>query len=415
MKKVALSLAGALAAVAFAPEAAAAPAFARQTGMACSACHAQHFPVLNGFGRAFKAGGYTMIGGQEKIEGDHISLPSVLNASIIMKIRYQKDNTTAPDGSGTKLPQTKGSGELQFFDEFALMMGGRVAENVGFLLEGQMIDPSGPFAAGFKMPFVFDMGGAKLSVVPFETDALGAAYGYELSSGGIMRANRWSEHRLETSAVQYNSNIGGAATGIAFAAQNDMGWINVTRYAAVQGGGSDLASTFVRLAVTPTIADWAIVAGVGNMSGSSFDGGLEVATEQTFVDFQAHGEVGGMEAGVYAQYATAPVNTAMTNVYNITQSAGVTIDGVTDRKAMTIGADFTVIPHVLSLGAAYRMAENGLAANVNGDDAITLNVVYDLHQNVALHAIYSTYSGSYYDANPTKATNLLTLMLEAAW
>ena len=62
MNKVILSLAGLLAAIAFAPEAAAVPSFARQTGMACNACHQQHFPVLSKFGQAFKAGGYTMMG-----------------------------------------------------------------------------------------------------------------------------------------------------------------------------------------------------------------------------------------------------------------------------------------------------------------------------------------------------------------
>ena len=61
MKKVALSLAGVLAAAAFAPEASALPVFARQTGAACSACHFQHFPLLNAFGRSFKSSGYTQI------------------------------------------------------------------------------------------------------------------------------------------------------------------------------------------------------------------------------------------------------------------------------------------------------------------------------------------------------------------
>ena len=51
---------------------------------------------------------------------------------------------------------------------------------------------------------------------------------------------------------------------------------------------------------------------------------------------------------------------------------------------------------------------------VNGDDAMTVTAVYDLYQNVALHANYSTYSGSAYNA-PGSVTNLLTLMLEAAW
>ena len=34
------------------------PSFARQTGLACSACHTV-FPELNAFGRAFKLHGYT--------------------------------------------------------------------------------------------------------------------------------------------------------------------------------------------------------------------------------------------------------------------------------------------------------------------------------------------------------------------
>src|SRR3989338_574991 len=72
------------------PEANAVPAFARQTGQACSTCHFQHFPALNAFGRAFKAGGYTQIGGQGKIEGEDLSIPDPLNASLVTKIRYRR-------------------------------------------------------------------------------------------------------------------------------------------------------------------------------------------------------------------------------------------------------------------------------------------------------------------------------------
>jgi hypothetical protein len=35
------------------------PSFARQTGLACVACHTE-FPELNSFGRQFKLNGYTM-------------------------------------------------------------------------------------------------------------------------------------------------------------------------------------------------------------------------------------------------------------------------------------------------------------------------------------------------------------------
>jgi len=419
MKKIVLSLAGVLAATAFAPEAAAVPAFARQTGMACTACHAQHFPILNSFGRAFKAAGYTMMGAQGKVEGEHLSIPDTLNASIIMKVRYQDNDSTAPVTASNTRVQSRGEGQWQFFDEFALIFGGRVAENVGFMLEAQMIDNAAPFAAGFKMPFVFDMGGAKLSVTPFQTDALGVAYGYELSSGGVMRANRWAEHRFETSAVQYLAT-GGAATGVAFAAQNDMGYINLTKWAPVQmavTGGVEMESNYVRLAATPTVGNWAMVVGLGKSSGTSYSGAgvLPLDTDQTFFDFQAQGEVGGKELGVYFQHAKAPA-TVNGNDYN---PAGVV--GNPDKKATTIGADYSVIPHVLSIGAAYRNADNGAAATVNGSDAWTVTAVYDLYQNVALHANYSSYSGSAHNlaagvarTNAT-AKSLLTLMLEAAW
>src|SRR3989339_1399646 len=126
MKKIVLSLAGVCAATAFAPEAAAVPAFARQTGMACTACHAQHFPILNSFGRAFKASGYTMMGAQGKIEGDHLSLPDTLNMSMLTKIRYQK--TSGSDAAGAiSGVASKNDGQWQFPDEFVFLIGGRVA------------------------------------------------------------------------------------------------------------------------------------------------------------------------------------------------------------------------------------------------------------------------------------------------
>jgi len=433
MKKIVLSLAGVLAATAFAPEASAVPAFARQVGMACTACHSQHFPVLNSFGRSFKAAGFTMMGSQGKVEGDHMSLPDTLNASIVMKIRYQDDNRPGPTTAGNAGLQNVGGGQWQFFDEFALLFGGRVAENVGFLLEAQMIDTA-PLMASFKMPFTFDMGGAKLSAIPFQTDGLGAQYGYELSSGGVVRNVRWAEHGPETSALMYNATTGvnkGAASGIALVAQNDMGFINLTKWAAGQlnSGGVDLDSNYIRIAATPTWNDWAMVVGLGRMSGSSFStvnaapttvaivgattvvtpavAGATVDTDQTFFDFQAQGEVAGKELAVYFQHAKAPA-TVNKNAYNTGAI------GNPDRKATTIGADYSVIPHVLTIGAAYRNADTGGAAATNGDDAWTITGVYDLYQNVAFHLNYSNYSGSAHNAvNALK--NKTTVMLEAAW
>lgn len=424
MKKIVLTLAGVLATAAFAPEASAIPAFARQTGMACSACHAQHVPVLNGFGRAFKAAGYTMMGAQAKVEGDHLSIPETLNASILLKLRYQKDNTAGVPNTTTTATNT-GNGQWQFGDEFSLFFGGRIAENIGFVFEGNTVNNTagggtGQLLSGFKMPFMFDMGGAKLGIIPFTTDALGVQYGFELSSGGVMRANRWAEHRREVSAVQYNADRGadaGAATGIALVAQNDFGFINLSKWSPSfmpggNGGGvgsTEFKNNYVRVAATPTLGNWAMLIGAGSMSGTGYANiaTLPVDTKQTFFDLQAQGEAGGKPLGVYLQHAYAPA-TVNGNSYN-----GGAV-GNPDRKATTIGTDYSIMPQILNIGAAYRNAKNGGAAATNGDNAVTLTAVYNMMQNVELHVNHSQYNGSSRNAVGAQK-HLTTFMLEAAW
>lgn len=416
MKKIVLSLAGVLAATAFAPEASAVPAFARQTGMACNACHQQHYPVLNGFGQAFKAAGYTMMGAQGKVEGEHLSIPDTLNAALLLKARYQKSNGV--DAAGTVSGTTTNSGQWQIPDEFSLFFGGRVAENIGFMMENNVVGgPLGGIVAGFKLPIVFDMGAVKISAIPFLTDALGVAYGYDESSTGMVRGIRWAEHRAEISAMQYVGNGAGAATGVAVVVKGDMGYINLTRFApdfaAAAGATSpQLRSNFVRIAATPTVGDWAMHIGGAFTSGQSYTSAATaqpltlVETRASSLDFQAQGQMGGKDLSLYATYARAPgtaVGALVANEYNAAVNA---------RKAWTIGADYSVIPHTLHIGAAYRGADNGAALN-NKDNAFTVAAVYDLTQNVALHLNHSAYNGGARTAAQGNA--LTTFMLEAAW
>src|SRR2546426_6909157 len=64
---VAVILPAALVVVLGAPRVYAVPSFARQTGMACDACHAGgFFPELNDFGRMFKMNGYIWSAHEEK-------------------------------------------------------------------------------------------------------------------------------------------------------------------------------------------------------------------------------------------------------------------------------------------------------------------------------------------------------------
>ena len=439
MKKSLFSLIGMLA-VAFAPQALALPAFARQTGMECNACHQQHFPVLNSFGRAFKAGGYTMMGAQGLVEGEHLSVPVSLNASILIKMRYQRQSNGGQglrDGVKGTAP---GDGMWQMGDEFSLFFGGRIAENIGFLMEGNVAAAAGPLVAGLRVPIMFDMTGSKISAIPFTTDALGVSYGYELSSAGVMRANRWAELRRDASAIQYaiadgNGSHGawkGAAAGVAFVVQNDMGFINYSRWMPnpLPGGNAGETpsfspeSNYLRIAATPTVGDWAIVGGVGMMSGLSelagagtagVTGSALVKTEATFADLQAHGQVAGKDIGVYVTYAKAPVAQAggQPQLFNA---------GIKDKSSFAAGVDYSVIPRVLHIGGAYRQGQTGAASTADPsasttDNAIMLQAIYDLTQNVALHATAASRNGTKYSEAPSNATGAkeYILMLEAAW
>src|SRR5450759_463302 len=92
MNKIIFFLASVVAAVTFASEASALPVFARQTGMECAACHFQHFPLLNQFGRAFKTGGSTVIGAQAQGEGQNLCVPATVKAAVLTSLGYEKSN-----------------------------------------------------------------------------------------------------------------------------------------------------------------------------------------------------------------------------------------------------------------------------------------------------------------------------------
>jgi len=405
------------------------PAFARQTGFACNMCHFQHFPSLNQFGRAFKSGGYTMVGGQSLVEGDFLSIPVTLNASIVTKIRYQKTN------GSDELLDARNRGELQFPDEGAFMVGGRVGEHIGFLLEAQFVDPDGSAWASFKMPVVYEVSGSKLSVIPFVTDAGGASYGFELLNTGSVRMHRPLEHRGETSAQQY-LGTGDAATGVAFVIQRDIGYLNFSLWSP-EHQATDAAPflRYYRAALTPTVAGWDLGLGVQiwdgdtkftedvtttticTASGIPLAGCIaaghdietttpahtEVAAEAWAVDFQAQGKIGNLPLGVYFTYGSADKSGAIGNIFNSS-----TVD---DRTAFTALAELGVIPEKLSLAIGWRDADSGAAAD-SDQDATTFGASYLLTQNVQFQV---NHTWDDYTVGDFDGDQLTTAMIFAAF
>lgn len=389
-------------------EASAVPAFARQTGMACNTCHYQHFPTLNSFGRAFKAGGYTMVGGQSLIEGDFLSLPSTLNASLITKIRFQKTNGSSDTGTN--------KGEFQFPDEAALIIGGRAGEHVGFLLEASLKDGDSRFTS-FKMPFTYAVGnGTNVSVTPFTTDAAGVSYGYELLNTGALRINRPIEHREQVSAQQFlGTDV--SATGIAFAVQRELYHANYTMWSnnhTDTDAGPYLH--YARVAFTPTYAGWDLAAGVQWWGGSGKRASAYTKADAWALDAQAQGMVAAFPVGVYASYAKAGKSETgePANIFNGNTSE--------DTDAFGLLVEVGVIPNRLTLAAGYLNgnAATGSRAGMNGNSAtgsqsaFTLGANYQLTQNVNLVWNSSFMSGDTFDVN-TNGEQLHTAQIFAAF
>jgi hypothetical protein len=450
MKKVALTLASVIAATVFAPEASAVPAFARQTGMACDACHFNSYPILTGFGKAFKTGGFTMMGSQNKIEGEHgLSIPAEMNIGVYLQHRIQRKSGTdvatpasaavagsgtiaggitapvAADGAYKELTQNSGFGRIDFPDEFAVFFAGRVSEGIGSLTE---LAVGGPNAgvAGTKLVFSTDLGSMKALVVPFTVGGLGPQYGFDLFATGSTANGRPIENQqtFTGSYLGTNGNASGAAIGVA----SEDFHVTFTPWAeghlASNSGinATGLGGTYIRAAYTPTIAGFETGFGVQMFGGNALKGvdpvsggaalGVSSGTAQsvidnhvnsaTIFDAQAQGEVAGMPIGIYGSYGTAAKSTATANnAYN---------GGSEVRSHMGVLADVGVIPHVLNVQAGLAFAKTGnlVAGAAETDNAIVVGVRYKLRQNVKLALAYSMMSGTAYDAGGSLDTTSTT-------
>lgn len=409
MKKIVLSIAAVMAAAAFAPEASAVPVFARQTGMACSACHFQHFPLLNGFGRAFKASGFTMMGAQGKVEGEHLSIPNTLNMAVLATAGVEKATNQS---SNTFVPGT--GGELQLF------FGGKVTEFAGFLSEFATA-PAGAAAAKLTvMPEITDGVRAGFTVY---SSGQGAAYVMEYLNTGATSIHRLMgkagpqrQHINVTSARQYVAPEGGG-TGLSVnvAASNYM--FAVARETnvgpGVAGGtrGVGLPYQYVRAVGLFDVAGWDAGVGIQSFSGTGVDApnaatGILTSQKATIIDGQLQGEMAGMPVGFYASYGSAPASTGIVNTYN---------GGANNKTSLNVAAEFGVLPGKATLQVALRSGSQALVAagqNLN-DNAVMVGATYELAQNMSLSLHYTAQSGSFWSTQVAPiGQNATTLLLE---
>jgi len=411
--------------------------FARQTGMECAACHFQHFPMLTAFGRAFKAGAYTMMGTQGKVEGDNLSIPNTLNMAILTTAGYSKNNS---DSAATVDPVANSNGARTTGDgtfyvpgtngEFSLFVGGRTSENSGALAELGMVQDAGTGAglSSAKIPMLWEVAsGTRAGLVPYTTDGQGASYGFEeLNTGAnavhtmLFIGGDFNGSVAPILSAQQYIGTGSAATGFAFVVNNPNYFVNLTKFnqvgpADLGGASAALTSTYLRAAAIFDLGGWDTAVGAQSWSGSSsavtftdvVNGSVaeitpsftQMETKAWAIDGQMQNTLGnGMPLGIYVTYASAAASDALTtNAYN---------GGADTRSSFNIAAELGVIPEKATLGFGIRRGKSGdtsITGSNASDNAYLLEGSYKIAQNMLLNLIYTSQSGDYWDSANTSA------------
>jgi hypothetical protein len=145
-RNFAASAMGFLVLLAVAPTAVAVPSFARQTGMACEACHTV-FPELTHFGRVFKANGYTLTslkqvrdvtGKKEEV----LELSQIPGLSVMAQISDTQLKKALPDLSAST-PGVAENGTVGFPQQLSLFYAGKIAPNFGAMIQLTYANDSG--------------------------------------------------------------------------------------------------------------------------------------------------------------------------------------------------------------------------------------------------------------------------------
>jgi hypothetical protein len=211
------------------------PSFARQTNLACSACH-YVYPELTPFGRLFKLNGYTMTGittieSTYKEDETNLKLLSTLPISAMI------------EGSQTKIAKTvpgTANDVTEFPQQFSLFVAGAISPNFGSFIQVTYDDKSGSFSldntdlrfANHTSLFSKDLlYGITLNNNPTVQDVWNStpAWGFPYVSSGVAPT---------PGASPIINNLGGLVSGLgAYALYNNLIYGEFSLYHVTKQGG----------------------------------------------------------------------------------------------------------------------------------------------------------------------------------
>jgi hypothetical protein len=288
------------------------------------------------------------------------------------------------------------------FADQVFMVGGRAGEHTGVFIEfaagdvatgqtadlstGVVSDGAGPYA-NVQMFNSFDMGDMKVGATVW-ADGFGEDSGLQLMSV-------WGQH---------GGLLGGKALTINGAMAGDAGGVGVTGWAGNETWNAQLAMVDIAgiggFTLAPVLrgnyfldaGDWEV--GLGAIAVTGSQKGTD--TKRTGIDVQAMGEVGDMQIGVFADYATAPSSSSTTaNVYNAS---------TTDtRTGYSLRASVKPTHNIIVL-AGVGQDKTGATKT----DKTLVGVEWEAYQNFAVSLSYDENKTT---ASPTVKTTLLDFEL----
>jgi hypothetical protein len=185
------------------------PSFARQTGMACEACHTV-WPELTHFGRIFKANGYVLdnlkqVRGVTAQREEILSLASLPPLSLMVQVAYTQLATPLPDSSGTGHSQ---NGTVAFPQQISLFYAGKIAPHSGAFIQLTYANDSGTIGIDNA-----DIRFADLKILPGDQSLI---YGVSLNNNPTVQ-DLWNS----TPAFGFPYATSPSAPGVPYAAQID--------------------------------------------------------------------------------------------------------------------------------------------------------------------------------------------------
>ncbi|MBA3025474.1 MAG: hypothetical protein FP820_03595 [Sulfurimonas sp.] len=283
MKKIhSLIVPGALAFLALAQSLHAVPAFARQTGLECFACHTGSQSNLNALGRKFAQSSYMMVKedtSESLLSGEKMGVDTdtVLNASIMLKARLEKGYDVV-NGKG-EVVETHDEEEIganrgvyEMFKTSTAHLAGKVVSNVGTLLEVR--EKEGRALLGGKFISSMKVDDASYAgVTLYSTDNYGPFSGMETYNTGLYKPLRQFENHKLTNAAQAADLGTGSATGIQAYYGGESFFATIGAYIPLHHSDEIKASNslipFARLAYEQKIGDLNLIVGAYGLKGKA--------------------------------------------------------------------------------------------------------------------------------------------------